>query len=305
MNTFLAWIYASRLRTLPLSLSGILMGAGIALKKGVFDVSIFVMACVTTILYQVLSNLANDYGDGVKGTDKNRIGPKRALESGMLSKSQMKKGLIVVGVLSFISTILLLYLSFIPNHLDYFFGFIGLGIGAILAALFYTMGKNPYGYHGLGDAFVFLFFGLVSVVGSFFLYAKYFDWELLLPASAIGFFSVAVLNLNNMRDIENDEVSGKKTLAVKMGLKYAKIYEIVLLNLPFFLTLIYILIEFPPLNYYYMLFLLLIFVFAPLRREILYINEPKKFDPYLKKVSLLTLVFVILFVAGLNYELVF
>lgn len=297
-----AWLLAARLRTLPLSLSGILMGTFLALRQGKFDWKIFLLSCLTTILYQVLSNFANDYGDGIKGTDDNRIGPKRVLQAGLISSLQLKYGLIITGVLSFLITILLLYVSFIPQYLNYFFIFIGLGIASILAALFYTLGKKPYGYYGFGDIFVFIFFGIVGVFGSYFLYTKSLDWYVLLPASAVGFFSVSVLNLNNMRDVENDKASNKNTLVVKIGLKYAKIYQVVLLNLPFFLCLVYVMTKCKPNTFYQLFFLLLILIFAPIRRKILYITNPKDFDPFLKQVSLLTLVFVLLFGIGINYE---
>ncbi len=303
MNSKLgAWLLAARLRTLPLSLSGILMGTFLALHQGKFDWKIFSLSCLTTILYQVLSNFANDYGDGIKGTDENRIGPKRALQAGLLTSSQLKKGLIFTGILSFLVTLLLLYISFIPQYVNYFFIFIGLGIASILAALFYTIGKNPYGYSGFGDVFVFIFFGIVGVFGSYFLYTKTLDCFVLFPAAAVGFFSVAVLNLNNMRDIENDKASNKNTLVVKMGLKYAKIYQVVLLNLPFFLCLVYVMTKCKPNTFYQLFFLLLILIFAPIRRKILYITNPKDFDPFLKQVSLLTLLFVLLFGIGINFE---
>lgn len=303
MNSKLgAWLLAARLRTLPLSLSGILMGTFLALHQGKFDWKIFLLSCLTTILYQVLSNFANDYGDGIKGTDDNRIGPKRALQAGLLTSYQLKNSLIITGILSFLTTILLLYVSFIPQFINYFLIFIGLGIASILAALFYTIGKNSYGYSGFGDVFVFVFFGIVGVFGSYFLYTKTIDWFIFLPATSVGFFSVAVLNLNNMRDIENDKASNKNTLVVKMGLKFAKIYQVILLNLPFFLCLIYVMTKCKPNTFYQLFFLLLILIFAPIRRKILYITNPKDFDPFLKQVSLLTLLFVLLFGIGINYD---
>ena len=212
------WIKAARLRTLPLSMSGIIMGSFIArwklLEQGkTWDWTIFALALLVTLLYQVLSNYANDYGDGVKGTDKNRIGEaeQRAVASGKISASQMRNAVILFALLSLVTTFYLLYKAFFPNFINEFYTFIGLGVACILAAIGYTVGKKPYGYLGLGDIMVFIFFGLVSVCGSYFLFTKSFDWDILLPASAIGLLSAAVLNLNNMRDIENDEKSGKKT----------------------------------------------------------------------------------------------
>src|SRR5690606_1883757 len=191
-------------------------------------------------LYQVLSNFANDYGDGIKGTDKLRVNEaeQRAVASGRITANQMKNAVILFAVLSLIATIALLYLAFFrENMMNEFYTFVGLGIACILAAIGYTIGKKPYGYLGLGDIFVFVFFGLVSVCGSYFLFTKTFHWDMLLPATTIGMLSAAVLNLNNMRDMESDALSGKKTLALRMGFKYAMVYEIILLQLPSLLVL--------------------------------------------------------------------
>jgi 1,4-dihydroxy-2-naphthoate octaprenyltransferase len=207
------WIKAARLRTLPLSLSGIIMGAFIAKWRlygegGIWDWKILALALLVTLLYQILSNYANDYGDGVKGTDAKRINEAeaRAVASGKITAKQMKNAVILFAALSFIATIALLYVAFIPNYMNEFYIFIGLGVASILAAIGYTVGKKPYGYMGLGDIFVFIFFGLVSVCGSYFLFTKTFSWDMLLPGTAVGMMSMAVLNLNNMRDIESDKL---------------------------------------------------------------------------------------------------
>lgn len=220
------WIQAARLRTLPLSLSGIIMGSFIAkwrLKEegGFWNWKIFALALLVTLLYQVLSNYANDYGDGVKGTDKLRINEAeaRAVASGKITAKQMKNAVILLSILSFVTTLALLYLAFIPDYMNEFYIFIGLGVACILAAIGYTVGKKPYGYMGLGDIFVFVFFGLVSVCGSYFLFTKTFSWDVLLPAAAVGLLSTAVLNLNNMRDMQNDEASGKKNFSLKAWLQ--------------------------------------------------------------------------------------
>ncbi|WP_313308110.1 1,4-dihydroxy-2-naphthoate octaprenyltransferase, partial [Epilithonimonas hominis] len=241
------WIQAARLRTLPLSLSGIIMGAFIAKWRlsqegGVWDWRVFALALLVTLFYQILSNFANDYGDGVKGTDKNRIGEaeQRAVASGKITATQMRNAVILLSILSFAATVALLYVAFYPANIREFWIFIGLGIACILAAIGYTVGKKPYGYLGLGDIFVFIFFGLVSVCGSYFLFTKTFDCDILIPASAIGMLSMAVLNLNNMRDIVNDELSGKKTFALRLGYKKAMIYEIILLQLPILLMLTFL-----------------------------------------------------------------
>lgn len=304
------WIKAARLRTLPLSISGIIMGSFIArwklLQNGeTWDWTIFALALLVTLLYQVLSNYANDYGDGVKGTDKNRIGEaeQRAVASGKISAKQMRNAVILFALLSLVATFYLLYKAFFPNFINEFYTFIGLGVACILAAIGYTVGKKPYGYLGLGDIMVFIFFGLVSVCGSYFLFTKTFDWDILLPASAIGLLSAAVLNLNNMRDIENDEKSGKKTLALRLGFRNAMIYEMIILVLPPILVLVYMMINDLQAQgkYYAFIFFVTVFPLMSLRRKIMLVKEPKELDPFLKQVAMITFVMSLLVAFGLNY----
>ncbi|WP_332019096.1 1,4-dihydroxy-2-naphthoate octaprenyltransferase [Kaistella sp.] len=305
------WIEAARLRTLPLSISGIIMGSFIARwrileNNGTWDWQIFAMALLVTLLYQILSNFANDYGDGIKGTDKLRINEaeQRAVASGKITANQMKNAVILFAALSLIATVALLYLAFFrENLMNEFYTFVGLGVACILAAIGYTVGKKPYGYLGLGDVFVFVFFGLVSVCGSYFLFTKTFHWDMLLPATAIGMMSAAVLNLNNMRDIESDALSGKKTLALRMGYRYAMVYEIVLLQLPLILMLVFMMMNglHTQGNYYAFIFFILVFPMTALRRKIMQTKEPKELDPYLKQVGIFTLVMSVLVAFGLNY----
>jgi len=300
------WIKAARLRTLPLSLSGIILGSLIAKWKlnsvgESWDVWVFVLALVVTLLYQVLSNYANDYGDGVKGTDKKRVGEaeSRAVASGKITAKQMRNAVILFSVLSLAFTVLLLYKAFFPGHIQAFYVFIGLGIACIFAAIGYTVGKRPYGYMGLGDVFVFIFFGLVSVMGSYYLFTKTFDWQMILPATAVGLFSVAVLNLNNMRDIESDAESGKHTLALKMGFKKAMIYEIILLQLPLILILTYMMV-YEIRSYYAYIFIILFLPLMALRRRIMETKEPRNLDPYLKQVAIMCFAMSLLTGIGLN-----
>ena len=222
------WILAARLRTIPLSISGIFIGSSAAYYKGTFDYTIFFLAILTTISYQVLSNFANDYGDGVKGTDDNRIGPKRAVQSGKIGIKKMKKGIVFTASIALCLTFVLVIISFKQDLLNLFL-FILLGILAVVSAIKYTVGKNPYGYMGFGDFFVFIFFGLVSVLGSNFLYTSSFNVFLFYPACTIGLLSVGVLNLNNMRDLDNDLKSKKNTIAVKLGVAKSKIYHFLLI----------------------------------------------------------------------------
>ena len=303
------WIKAARLRTLPLSLSGIIMGSFIAkwrLKEegGFWDWKIFALALLVTLLYQVLSNYANDYGDGVKGTDAKRIGEAeaRAVASGKITAQQMKNAVILFSALSLIATIALLYTAFIPDFMNEFYIFIGLGVASILAAIGYTVGKKPYGYMGLGDIFVFIFFGLVSVCGSYFLFTKTFSWDILLPGTAIGLMSMAVLNLNNMRDIESDRLSGKNSFALRIGFRNAMIYEMILLQLPLILILIFFGVNnFIQLQQYYVFIVMILMIpMTKMRRKIMMVKEPKELDPFLKQVGMMTLMMAILTAAGLN-----
>lgn len=308
-NYMTDWIKAARLRTLPLSLSGIIMGAFIAKWRlygegGIWDWKILALALLVTLLYQILSNYANDYGDGVKGTDAKRINEAeaRAVASGKITAKQMKNAVILFAALSFIATIALLYVAFIPNYMNEFYIFIGLGVASILAAIGYTVGKKPYGYMGLGDIFVFIFFGLVSVCGSYFLFTKTFSWDMLLPGTAVGMMSMAVLNLNNMRDIESDKLSGKNSFALRIGFKNAMIYEMILLQLPLILILIFLGVNgfIQQQNYYVFIVMILLFPLSKLRRNIMSVKEPKELDQYLKQVGIMTFVMAILTAAGLN-----
>lgn len=305
------WIKAARLRTLPLSMSGIILGSFIARwriieNNGTWDWKIFAMALVVTLLYQILSNFANDYGDGIRGTDHFRVSEaeQRAVASGRITATQMRNAVILFSVLSLAATIVLLYMAFFrENLMKEFYTFVGLGIACILAAIGYTIGKKPYGYLGLGDIMVFIFFGLVSVCGSYFLFTKTFSWDMLLPATAVGLLSAAVLNLNNMRDIESDAASGKKTLALRLGFKKAMVYEIVLLQLPLLVMLVFMMMNglHTEGKYYAFIFFILMLPMTALRRKIMQIKEPKELDPYLKQVGLMTLTMAILVAAGLNY----
>jgi 1,4-dihydroxy-2-naphthoate octaprenyltransferase len=305
------WIQAARLRTLPLSMSGIILGSFIARWRitengGTWDWKIFGLALVVTLLYQILSNFANDYGDGVKGTDKLRVNEaeQRAVASGRITANQMRNAVILFAVLSLIATIALLYLAFFKENLmQEFYIFVGLGIACILVAIGYTVGKKPYGYLGLGDVFVFIFFGLVSVGGSYFLFTKNFSWDILLPATAVGMLSAAVLNLNNMRDIESDALSGKKTLALRIGFRNAMIYQIILLQLPLIIMLVFMMMNglHTQGKYYAFMFFILMFPMMGLRRKIMQVKEPKELDPFLKQVGIITFMMAVLVAVGLNY----
>ncbi|TRZ42603.1 1,4-dihydroxy-2-naphthoate polyprenyltransferase [Robertkochia solimangrovi] len=299
MNKTKAFVSAARLRTLPLSLSGIIVGSAIAAHEGKFNVVICVLALITTIGFQVLSNFANDYGDGIKGTDnEHRIGPMRALQSGVITPAEMKKAMIVTTILTMIAAIALIYVSFGSENSGYALFFFLLGLACIGAAIKYTVGSGAYGYRGLGDIFVFIFFGLVAVVGSYFLYAQQLQFSVFLPAITIGLLSVGVLNLNNMRDRESDERSGKLTLAVKLGAAASRKYHVIVIVLAIVSSLGYLFIEY---NSWINLIFLLSFI--PL---ILHIKRvvgnvlPKALDPELKTLALSTFLFSLLFTLSFN-----
>lgn len=276
---------AARLRTLPLSVSGIMIGSSYAFFVNKFNSSLFIIALLTTVAYQVLSNFANDYGDGIKGADDNRTGPKRAVQSGLISRPSMKKAIKILSLVSIILTLFLVTLAF-GAFSKYFFLFIVLGSLAIFAAIKYTVGKFAYGYFGLGDLFVFIFFGIVSVLGSNFLFSANLNWLLLNPAITLGLLSVGVLNLNNMRDLKSDEKSGKKTLAVCMGKKTSKIYHSVIISAAIVLMLKFqISLEIQSVFLNIILFLnilgLLIHLF-----QIYNITQPSHYDNFLKILAL-------------------
>ena len=285
------WIQAARLRTLPLSVSGIIVGSAYAYFKEYENWKIVVLALLTTLFFQILSNFANDYGDGVKGTDnENRVGPQRAIQSGAITVDQMKKAIIITSVLSLVSAVTLIYISFGKENFGYSLLFFVLGVASIIAAIKYTVGKGAYGYSGFGDVFVFIFFGLVSVLGSNFLFTKQFDWILVLPAIAVGLLSVAVLNLNNMRDIENDRNSGKNTIVVKMGLQAAKYYHYSIVVLAVLATVVFSFLV--GINYFAALFIAVLMF-----RHLKTVQKAKTytdFDPELKKVALGTFALAIL-----------
>lgn len=292
------WIQAFRLRTLPLALSSIIVGGFLAFFDGRFSFLVTFLAIITTTLLQILSNLANDYGDYKSGADNNnRIGPERTLQGGKISPSAMIKGIIITSVLSLFFGILLTYEG--TKFLSFSFGiiFFIIGLCAMAAAIKYTVGKKAYGYFGLGDFFVFIFFGLAGVLGTYFLNTHFLRIEILLPAISIGFLSTGVLNLNNMRDWENDKIAGKNTIVVKFGIKTAKYYHTFLILSAIVSAVIFIL-----LNYISPFQFLLLITFPILfydLNKVLKNTEPEKLDPFLKRLALTTLLFSITFGIGL------
>lgn len=297
MQNLSIWISAMRLRTLPLSISGIIIASSFAAYNGCFEWTVFILAILTTISLQILSNLANDYGDGVKGTDNNdRIGPERAIQSGKITPDAMLEVIKLNILICIVFAFLLIFRAFGSQHFLLTLLFFILGISSVIAAMRYTVGHKAYGYRGLGDVFVFIFFGLVSVIGCYVLYAKTVDHVVFLPAITIGLLSVAVLNLNNMRDIKSDAASGKLTLAVKLGIDKAKKYHYTLI-----VTAIIISAIFGILYYTSIYNLIYIFAYIPLLKHLKTVKnntDPKDLDAELKKVALSTFFLSVLLAVG-------
>jgi len=302
-----SYIKAARLRTLPLSISGIILGSYLGnefvnsllehtIRTSIWESSIFWLAIFTTVGFQVLSNYANDYGDGIKGSDKNRTGEARMVSSGAITPKQMKTAMIITTIITLLIALLLIYVAFGSESFGYSILFFGLGIASVAAAIKYTVGNSAYGYSGFGDIFVFLFFGLLSVVGSYFLYTKMINFEIFLPAFSVGLLSTAVLNLNNLRDREQDKTNNKNTLVVKLGAVRAKKYHYFLIIGALITAIIYTVLNFS--SIYEFMFLV---AFIPLVKNMITVSKnktPGELDGELKKVALSTFLFAILFGIG-------
>ncbi|KJD32708.1 1,4-dihydroxy-2-naphthoate prenyltransferase [Tamlana sedimentorum] len=297
MNKFSVWISAMRLRTLPLSVSGIILASCLAQYKGVFNWSICILAIITTLSFQILSNFANDYGDGVKGTDNaERIGPERAIQSGKITPKQLFNAIKINIVVALLLAVALIYMAFGSQYILLSVLFLVLGVASIIAAMKYTVGENAYGYRAMGDIFVFIFFGLISVLGCYALFAKTLHFIAVLPAFVVGLLSTGVLNLNNMRDRIPDEKVNKITLAVKLGAQKAKLYHYTLIGMALGLALIFGIIYYKnPLN------LIFLIAFIPIIKHVLTVvknTEPAQLDPELKKLALSTVLLAILMGVG-------
>ena len=300
MGNLKSWISAARLRTLPLSISGIIVGTTIAVQQGYFNVVVFSLALGTTLGLQILSNFANDYGDGVKGTDnEDRVGPARAIQSGLISQKEMKQGIWTTAIATLILAILLIYAAFGGENFVYAIVFFVLGVAAIVAAIKYTVGDSAYGYRGLGDVFVFIFFGLVAVYGSYFLYAHQIELVVILPACSIGFLSAGVLNLNNMRDRESDAKAGKNTLVVKIGESSAKNYHYFLITAAVLCLVVFAVLTAEEWSDY-----LFLIGFIPLGlhlKRVILNDNPMLLDPELKILAITTFFIAVLFGLGLIF----
>ena len=292
------WIHAARLRTLPLALSGSILGSFIAAADGLFRWNIFLLAALTSLLLQILSNLANDYGDFTKGTDNHeRIGPDRMVSTGAITPRQMVVAIGLVSTLALISGIFLIIIGFPQGDAVLKLVYLMLGLAAIGSAINYTVGKNPYGYSGFGDLFVFIFFGLIAVVGTYFLHGQIFNLQVFLPATSLGLLSTGVLNLNNLRDERSDTLTKKHTLVVKMGGKWGRIYHAVLIILAILATLLYVCLVYRSISQ--LLFVISIPFLIRNMVVVLRNKIPADLNVELRNLSLSTLLFSITFGIGL------
>lgn len=290
MSSWNAWIHAARLRTLPLALSCVLMGGILAYADGGINNAAFILAILTTVILQILSNFANDYGDFSSGVDLHgRVGPERAMQGGHINMIQMRRALIITSALALISGIALLVVADIPR--TGLWVLLSIGIMAILAAITYTVGKRPYGYLGLGDISVFIFFGLVGVLGSQYVIHGEFYWRNILMAAACGFFSVGVLNLNNIRDLDADKLHKKNTIPVSLGNGNARIYHSFLIVSGWIMAFIFVFVHYHHWSQFLMVLSAPLFIYntTQLNRR-----KGKDVDPLLKQLALSTLLFVIL-----------
>ena len=300
MASVKSWVSALRPRTLFLAGATALCGSEIAYSTGKFSIFVFILTILVANVLQLLSNMANDLGDYQQGTDitGERIGPQRTVQSGAISPEEMTKAIKIAIACAIVIGILLVYVALQFMAWQYILLFLGLGLGSIVAAIKYTAGKNPYGYKGLGDIFSFIFFGLVSVVGTYFLHTHTIDFKPWLPAIALGLLTAAVLNLNNMRDIDNDRKSGKITIPVRIGIKNAKIYHALLIIGAFVSLTAYSILY--STHWYQYMYLLSFLVFFKLLINIIKIKENRLLDPYLKYTSMGTFILSVCFCICIN-----
>lgn len=292
-----AWLAAMRPRTLPLAIACIGMGGFLAAARGSFRWEIVALCVLTAVFLQILSNLANDYGDAVHGADAaGRIGPVRVVQSGLITPQTMRLAIGAFALLSALSGLLLVWLAFGAEGLLLAGLFALLGALAIGAAVTYTAGSKPYGYAGLGDLAVLIFFGWVAVLGTYFLQAQSLAWTLWLPATAMGLLSVGVLNVNNIRDLVSDAKAGKRTVPVRLGPRRARIYHLVLLVTAVFLTFIYTLIAYH--SPWQFLFLLSLPLLIGNMRGVWQSEHPDQVAPYLKQMVMTSLLFALTFGLG-------
>ena len=296
MNKFRAAVASMRLRTLPLSTGGVILGILLATADFKVDVWVAVLIVLTTVCLQILSNLSNELGDVLHGTDtEDRQGPQYGLNSGVLSIGEMKVLIGIFVALCIISGTAMTLLSFGTLWDITPILVLLMGAAAIMGAMKYTLGRNPYGYRGLGDVYVFLFFGLVAVMGSYFVASHTLFWRLLLPGAAVGCFSVGVLNVNNIRDMKTD-AANRVTVAIRLGERKAKIYQTVLIVLGWLFMLVYC--QLRMFSWWHYLFVITLPLFILHLRGV-WKRKGKQLDPMLPLLVMSTFLFCLL--AGIGF----
>jgi len=292
-----AWLAAMRPRTLPLAIASSILGGFLALADGVFSWPVTLLCVITAVCLQILSNLANDYGDSIHGADHvERAGPKRAVQSGLITSGDMKRAMGLFAGLSAITGLALVVVALGVAALPLVLLFLVLGGAAIWAAVSYTASSKPYGYVGLGDLFVLIFFGWVGTMGTYFLQAQVWNWLVFLPATSVGLLSVAVLNVNNIRDIESDRKAGKRSIPVRVGPYRARVYHWLLLGGAVLAALLYVALTYrSPWQFLFVLSLPLLWRNGT---AVSRTHDPLQLNPMLKQLSLSTLVFVFTFGVG-------
>lgn len=296
MSKILAAVKSMRLRTLPLSTGGVLLGILLATADYRVSWGVAVLTVLTTVCLQILSNLSNELGDVLHGTDTpERLGPQYGLNSGELTVTQMKRLIGLFVVLCMVSGTAMTWYSF-GTLLDLTpILVLLLGAAAITGAMKYTLGRNPYGYRGLGDVYVFLFFGIVAVCGAYFVVSHTMFWRLLLPGAAVGCFSVGVLNVNNIRDMKTD-ARNRVTVAIRLGEHRAKIYQSILIVLGWALMVAYCCLRF--FSWWHYLYVLTLPLFVLHLRGVWQRND-RELDPMLPLLVMATFLFCVL--AGVGF----
>ena len=296
-SRFSVWLHAARPRTLPLALACIIMGSGLAFAHGSFDWVVVLFCVLTAILLQILSNLANDYGDSLHGADHSaRQGPQRAVQSGQVTPATMRRAIAATAALAAASGLLLLWFAFGRQAFSSTLLFILLGGAAIAAAITYTAGRLPYGYAGFGDLAVLVFFGWVGVLGSTFVQTGRLTPALFLPATACGLLAVAVLNVNNIRDLDSDRMAGKQSIPVRLGLRRARRYHWLLLGLAVLCAVAYTLLTYT--SPWQFLFLLAVPLLVRNGVAVARTDALPTLNPWLRQMSLAALAFAVLFALG-------
>lgn len=300
MSKISSWLSAFRFRTLFLAVAGVTLGSGLALHSGSFYSITLVLALLLALSIQILSNLSNDLGDYIKGTDitGNREGPKRAVQSGTISPKEMKIGIIINTIIVIALGLSLIFYSIDIQNSTSIYILLAIGLTSILAALFYTLGRYAYGYVGWGDFFAFLFFGPIAVVGTYFLHTNSLDLRPFLPAIGLGIISTMILNVNNMRDIKNDKASGKTTVASNMGLRNAKIYHTILTIMVFASFSAYSVIYAP--HPWYRLIYIIVYALQLKTLTQIWKKEDRELDPFLKDTSIAGFLLSVIFSICIN-----